>query len=91
MVEERENREPHVSRVKHQRIYCMFLLWRQEGEEADGSASTLEDFVEGCGTVSSRRRYPARPLLSLRELISSLAFPTLETCIPGGLLGQQAL
>jgi hypothetical protein len=34
MVEERENREPHVSRVKLQRILSPCLLRSREGEEA---------------------------------------------------------
>jgi hypothetical protein len=49
MVEERENREPHVSRVKLQGIFNPCLLRSREGEEAKRMSISAGNLVKGLG------------------------------------------
>ena len=49
MMEERENREPHVSRVKLQGIFNPCLLRSREGEEAKRMSISAGNLVKGLG------------------------------------------
>jgi hypothetical protein len=67
MVEERENREPHVSRVKLQGIFSPCLLRSREGEEeAKRMSISAGNLAEGLGE--------AIQLAAAAQLLTALSF-----------------